>query len=84
MIFEPWALRNGFVLYENLVDIHSPMRSWLLAALGWLVPDGLRLDKLAQVGLLSLSTLLIFLVARRSSGNWSGVAAVFWIWQAVV
>ncbi|GEM_PF-2356684 len=82
VIFEPWALRNGAVLFENLVDIHSPLMPWLLSVLGWLIPNELRLAKLALVGLLSLITLFIFLVARRFSGNWAGLAAaalfVFW------
>jgi hypothetical protein len=82
VIFEPWALRNGFVLYENLVDIHSPLMPWLLAVLGWLIPNGLYLAKVVLIGLLSLSTLLTFFTARRSSGNWAGLAAaaLFVLW----
>jgi hypothetical protein len=82
VIFEPWALRNGAVLFENLVDIHPPLMPWLLVVLGWVIPDELLLAKLVLIGLLSLSSLLTFLVARRFFGNWAGLAsaACFVLW----
>ena len=86
VIFEPWALRNGYFIYENITDLHSPLMPWLLAVLGYIVPNGLRLAKLTLVGLLSLSTLFTFLVARRHSGVWAGLAAaaLFVLWAPAI
>ncbi len=86
VIFEPWALRNGYFIYENITDLHSPFMPWLLTVLGYIIPNGLRLAKLTLVGLLSLSTLFTFLVARRYLGNWAGLAAaaLFVLWAPTI
>ncbi len=69
VVLQPWLIQRGFTMYEQLVDLHSPLMPLALAALRPLVPDGLRLAKLALVALLSLSTLLTFAAAWRTAGR---------------
>jgi general stress protein CsbA len=83
VILQPWLLRHGFVLYETAVDIHTPFMPLSIAALSSLIPDGLRLAKLILVGLLSLTTLLTFVAAKRHAGWAGGIWAVFFfaVWS---
>jgi hypothetical protein len=68
VILQPWLLQRGFVMYENISDIHSPMMSLVLAMLRQVMPDGLRLARLVLVALLALSTILTFAVGWRKAG----------------
>jgi len=83
VILQPWLLQRGFVLYENIADLHSPLMSLILAALRPWVPDGLALAKLVLVVLLSLTTLLTFVVGWRKLGWLAGLwaACFFVVWS---
>lgn len=45
VILQPWLLQHGFIMYENIVDMHSPLMPMILAALVPLIPNGLRTRK---------------------------------------
>ena len=77
VIFQPWALQHGLLMYENLADQHSPLMPLVLSALVPVIPDGLRLAKIVLVVLVTLTTLLTFLAARRYAGRAAGIAAAF-------
>ena len=83
VILQPWLLRRGFVLYENIADLHSPLLSLILAALAPWVSDGLVLAKGVLVALLSLTTLLTFVVGWRKIGWLAGLwaASFFVLWS---
>lgn len=83
VILQPWLLQRGFVLYENIADLHSPLLSLILAALRPLVPDGLALAKGALVALLTLTTLLTFVAGWRKIGWPAGLwaACFFVVWS---
>jgi hypothetical protein len=83
VILQPWLLQRGFVLYEMIADLHSPLMPLTLAALRPLFPDGLQLAKLALVALISCTTLLTFLVGRRRIGWLGGLwaACFFVVWS---
>jgi hypothetical protein len=82
VILEPWLLRHGFLLYEDIANLHTPLMPLALAALEPLFPDGLALARLALLALLSLTTLLTFAVARRRIGwlgaLWAAGFVVLW------
>ena len=75
VIFQPWLVERGFVMYEQLADLHSPLMPLLLAALRPLVPDGLLLAKCALIALLSLTTLLACVATWRAAGGRAGALA---------
>ena len=77
VIFEPWLLQRGSVLYENITDIHTPLLPLLLSLLGPVFSDGLECAKVTVVVLLSCTTLLTFLAGRRTAG-WLGGLWVMW------
>jgi hypothetical protein len=83
VILQPWLLKRGFVMYEDIVDLHSPLMPLLVATLTPLMPDGLSLAKLILVVLLSLSTLLTFVVGWRTMGWLGGLGAAcfFVVWS---
>lgn len=77
VIMQPWLIQNGFVMYENIADLHSPLMPLILAWSRPLVTDGLLLAKLVLVFLIALSTILIFLAAQRLTG-WLGGLWAAW------
>jgi hypothetical protein len=77
VILEPWLIQNGFVLYENIADLHAPLMPLFIALIKPLVPDGLLLAKLLLVLLISVITLLIFLAVRRLGGWLVGLWAAW-------
>jgi len=83
VILQPWLLHRGFLMYENAADLHTPLMPLILSALVPLIPDGLERAKLALVGLLSLTTLLVFAASLRRAGWWIGLlgAAFFVLWS---
>jgi hypothetical protein len=83
VILQPWLLWRGFVMYEDIVDLHSPLMPLVVATLTPLIPDGLNLAKLILVVLLSLSTLLTFVVGWRMTGWLGGLwaACFFVVWS---
>ncbi len=85
VILQPWLLKRGFLMYEEVVDLHSPLMPLIVTALTPLVPDGLHLAKLVLVVLLSFSTVLTFVVGRRTTGwlGGLGAAAFFVLWSPV-
>lgn len=83
VILQPWLLKRGFVMYEDIVDLHSPLMPLIIATLTPLIPDGLSLARLILVALLSLSTLLTFVVGWRTIGwlGGFGAACFFVVWS---
>jgi len=79
VILQPWLLRRGFVMYESIIDIHTPLMPLVIAALAPLNPDGLILAKSVLIALLSLTTFLTFAAAARKSGGMAGVWAAFFV-----
>jgi hypothetical protein len=85
VILEPWLLRRGYLLYEEIADLHSPLLSLLLSVLIPLFPDGLSMARTVLVVIISLSTLLTFLAGRRA-GGWLGglwAAGFLIVWSPV-
>jgi hypothetical protein len=83
VILQPWLLRSGFIQYETAIDIHTPLMPFILALFQPLAPSGLFLAKLALIGLLSITLVLVFLIAGRHSG-WLvglGAATFFVLWS---
>jgi len=85
VILQPWLMKRGFLMYEEIADLHSPLMPLMLTALTPLIPDGLDLARLALVVLLSLSTLLTFVVGRRTVGWLGGLGAACFVvvWSPV-
>jgi hypothetical protein len=83
VILEPWLLQHGSILYENIVDIHSPLMVMILSALLPLAPDGLQLAKLVLVALISITTLFVFVTGWRKIGWLGGLwaAGFFVVWS---
>jgi hypothetical protein len=85
VILQPWALQLGYLTYENMIDQHSPLMPALLSFFRPLIPDGLRLAKIALVALLNLTAALVFCAGKRTHGWLTGlVSALFLvIWLPV-
>jgi hypothetical protein len=83
VILQPWLLQHGSILYENIIDIHSPLMEMILTALLPLVPDGLQLAKLVLVSLISITTLFVFVTGWRKTGWLGGLwaACFFVVWS---
>ncbi len=83
VILQPWLLQNGFLMYENIADQHSPLMPLLLSVPLPIFANGLEWAKIVLVGLVSLTTMLTFWAGRRSSGWLGGLAAAmfFVIWS---
>jgi hypothetical protein len=79
VILQPWMQRAGYVPYEEIVDLHMPLMPILLQGLSGLGLGELRLAKVLVVGLLTLTTLLTFIFAKRAAGMSWGLWAVFYI-----
>jgi hypothetical protein len=71
VILEPWLLRQGYLLYEEIADLHSSLLPLLLSAVMPIFPDGLTMAKTVLVLTVSLSTFLTFLAGKRDAG-WVG------------
>jgi len=85
VILQPWLLQNGMMLYENIADQHTPLMSLLLWAITPAFPNGFNLARTVLVFLISLTTLLIFLVGNGKDG-WKvglGAAAFFVLWSPI-
>ena len=65
VILQPWMLQNGFVPYEHIVDLHSPLMPMIIAALRQLEADGLKLAKLVLLSLITLTTVLTYITGTR-------------------
>jgi hypothetical protein len=85
VILQPWLLDQGYIEYENIVDIHTPLVPIILAILRFLVPDGYSLAKLTLVALIALMCILSFIAGRRKAGWWAGLWASFFfvLWSPV-
>jgi hypothetical protein len=79
VILEPWLLRRGFVIYEGIADLHTPLMPLILATLAPLFRNGFDLAKLALIVLLSLTTLLTFFVGKQKIGWLGGLGAAFFL-----
>lgn len=80
VILQPWLLQNGYLLYQNIPDEHSPLLYVLLAVLGRLFPiDGLTIAKVALVCLVDLSTLMTYWIGNKTIGWFGGLGALFFI-----
>jgi len=82
VILQPWLMQNGRVLYENIIDVHSPLMPIILSWLVPLIPDGFVLAKLVLVSLISITTLLVFVTGWRKinplAGLWAAGFFVLW------
>lgn len=83
VILEPWLLRQGYVLYEETADLHSPLLPLLLSAVWPLFPDGLTMAKTVLVVVVSVATCLTYLAGKRDAGWMGGVWAAwfFVVWS---
>ena len=76
VILQPWLLaQHGFVMYDQIADQHTPLMPLVLS---WIAPwfsEGWRAARAALVILLSLTTALTYLAARRDGGRWAGLIA---------
>jgi hypothetical protein len=83
VILQPWLIQQGRVMYEDLVDMHSPLMPMLLALLRWGIPDGLALAKTVLAALFSAGLMLTALTAKRLAGAWAGLwaAALMALWS---
>jgi hypothetical protein len=79
VILQPWLMQRGFLIYENIGDLHSPLMPMALSAMLPVISDPLRLAKLVLVGLLCLSTILAFLIASRRCGSRTGLGAALFL-----
>lgn len=80
VILQPWLIQRGAVIYENILDIHTPMMTVLMAALRYFVPDGFVLAKLTLLALIALSTILTFLCGKQKIG-WLGALWAAWFFM---
>lgn len=76
VILEPWLINQGFRMYDQLTDNHSPLMPQLFSLGQLVVPNGLYLARLALVGLIFLIGILTFILARRIAGDLAGILAV--------
>jgi hypothetical protein len=85
VILQPRLLKNGFVMYENIADLHSPLMPLTISALLPLLPDGLNLAQLVLFSLISLSMLLTFFVGYIKGGWMVGLFAAFFfsVWSPI-
>jgi len=80
VILQPWLLQRGFVMYENVADLHSPLMPLSISALPLVFYDGLQQAKVVLVALLCCTTLLTFWAGQRSLGWLGGLgAALFFV-----
>ncbi len=77
VILEPWLLRQGYVLYEDVADLHSPLLPLLLSAIMPLFSDGLTMAKTVLMVVVSISTCLTYLAGKRDAG-WAGGVWAAW------
>lgn len=75
VIFQPWAIHKGFLIYEQLGDIHTPLLPLILSAGQYLIADPLKVARLALVGFHLSTLILIFLIGRKHINIWAGLAA---------
>jgi len=83
VILEPWLLRQGYLLYEEIADLHTPLLPLLLSAMAPVFPDGLTMAKTVLILTVSISTFLTFLAGKRD-GGWVGglwAAWFFVVWS---
>ncbi len=82
IILEPWLLLQGWGMYRELPDHHTPLMPLLMALAQGILGDELRAGKLVLVGLLLLTLGLVYvLTARLGSKNaalWAAVLFVGW------
>ncbi|OGF62963.1 MAG: hypothetical protein A2Y62_04840 [Candidatus Fischerbacteria bacterium RBG_13_37_8] len=76
VILQPWLMQKGLMIYEDFADIHSPLLPLLLSVLRQWFPDGVALAKNIMIVFLSITTVLVFLVGRRTSNPIGGLLAV--------
>jgi len=86
VVLEPWLLRQGFVLYEQIADLHTPLLPLILSGLLPLFSDAMTCAKATLVVLISLSTVLVFVMGRRTGGWLAGLwAAWFFVtWSPTI
>ena len=82
VVLEPWLMRQGYLLYDEVVDIHTPLMPLVLALLEPIAGEELRAAKWIIVALLTVTVLLSFYWGQRKMGWWSGLwaAAFIVIW----
>ena len=83
VILQPWLMSKGFILYDQIADLHTPLMPLLLSIMAPLFHELFELARAALVALLTLTTLLTFVVGKRKSGWLGGLWAVwfFTMWS---
>lgn len=80
VVLEPWLLQRGYLLYEDIADVHMPLMPLVLGAVAPLCSDGVGCARAVLVTLISLSALLTYVAGRRALGGWGGLgAALFFV-----
>jgi hypothetical protein len=69
VLLQPKLQQNGWAIYENIADQHSPLMPILMQGLRAFSTDGLRNARLVLMGLIALITTLVFISARKVT-NW--------------
>lgn len=84
VILMPAAMRQGYLPYEQLFDIHEPLLPLLISFFAVPSIDGLFLARIFLVVLVTLATLLTFWAGKRQAGWLGGLATVaFFVWWSV-
>lgn len=79
----PWMMNQGMTLFGTLLEQHAPATSVIAALAMRLLPivEPVLVTRLLNLGLVLTTTLLVFWVARRLSGDLAGIAAAaMWFW----
>lgn len=76
VVLQPWLMRQGYRLYDDIADEHAPLLSLLLAALQPVSSDSLQVAKITLTGFVTLIAISIFLISKSDKGNFSGILAL--------
>lgn len=79
----PWMMNRGMVLFDTVLEQHAPGSSLLAAFLQRILPlEPVTITQLANLVLVLIVTILVYVLATRLTGNeGAGIAAaLFWAW----
>jgi hypothetical protein len=82
IILEPWLLNQGWRIYQELSDHHTPLMQYLMAFAQQIIGDELRAGKLVLVTLLLIIFGLVYLLTRQRASRQAALLSivffVFW------
>jgi hypothetical protein len=76
VILEPWLINQGFRIYAQLADNHSPLMPLLLSFGQLIIPDGLTLARLVLAGLIFIIAIQTYFLTKQLAGSLAGVLSV--------